>query len=116
RKDYLTAKELGFYISLFHYYDFIKTTLLTLWQKTGTNEMALLNYYERLIEFLRYRIDLTTGNDPKELSSFLFDEYYQRAISNKELSRKLRRHFDEFYTMLAREVKGSPLVLEASVA
>lgn len=110
RKDYLAAKELGFYVSLFHYSKWIKEPLLTLWQASGEPATALLSYYERFIEFLRNRIDLTGGKSVREIPSFLFDEYYQRIVADQTLDAQLQALFDEFYAMLERELENKILV------
>ncbi|MBI4713417.1 MAG: radical SAM protein [Planctomycetes bacterium] len=110
RKDYLAVKELGFYVSLFHYYKWIKEPLLTLWQASGEPATALLSYYERFVEFLRNRIDLTGGKNVKEIPSFLFDEYYQRIVADQTLGVQLQALFDEFYAMLEQELENKILV------
>jgi radical SAM superfamily enzyme YgiQ (UPF0313 family) len=110
KRDYLKAKELGFYTSLFHNYRFIKEPLYSLWHTSGTKEWMLLHYYERLMEFTRFQIDLTEGKSIKEIPSFLFDEYYQRITSNRILTNTLRSIFYEFYEMLEKEKERNSMI------
>jgi hypothetical protein len=114
QRDYFAAKELGFYVSLFQYHGFIKEPLFTLWEKTNTPEINLLHWYERFVEFLRHRIDLTGGKDVKDIPSFLFDEYYQKANGDNELTSRLKSLFDRFYEMLENELENDALAVEGA--
>jgi radical SAM superfamily enzyme YgiQ (UPF0313 family) len=114
KKDYEMAKELGFYVSLLHYYDFIKNPLYRLWQHYYSQDIVLLHYYERFIEFLRNKVDSLSDTDISKLSSFDFDAYYERITADPVSTSTIGKLFGTFYNAIKKEIESNifPFKLE----